>query len=77
MTSDVLTNSPWADRVGADLASMRAEAERVQHVNEKLRAARVVAATALDTKEARDLLDMLGLCVDDIRAAKAVRNAAA
>jgi hypothetical protein len=76
--SDVLTNSPWADRPGTDLASVRAEAERVQHSAERLRAIRVIAATAHDTREAIALIAMLGLDIDDdVRAAKARRSAAA
>ena len=60
MTSDLLINSPWADHAGADAAE-RAEAERVQHEDERRRAARVIAAAARDTADARDLLAMLGL----------------
>ena len=70
MTSDLLINSPWADHSSADTAAERAEADRVQHDAERLRAVRVIAAAAHDATEARDLLSMLGLSTDDIRAAR-------
>jgi hypothetical protein len=75
MTSDVLINSPWADHSG--VGAERAEADRVQHEDERLRAARVIAAAARDIAEARDLLSMLGLGNDEIRAAAGQRIVAA
>jgi hypothetical protein len=76
MTSDLLTNSPWAEPKSVDLAAVRAEADQAQHASERLRAARVIAATARDSSEARDLLAMLGLEATDIRAACGRRTAA-
>jgi hypothetical protein len=77
MTSDLLTNSPWAEHAGADLAAVRAEAERTQHEVERIKATRVIAAAASDTADAAELLSMLGLATDDIRAARQLRIAAA
>ena len=70
MTSDLLMNSPWADKTGGvSTPAERAEAERIQHDRDRLRAARVIAARAHDVTQARDLLAMIGLTRDDIRAA--------
>jgi hypothetical protein len=77
MTSDLLTNSAWSDHASADIAAARAEADRIQHDAERLRAARVIAATAHSSTDARDLLSMLGLSADDIRAALGRRIVAA
>jgi hypothetical protein len=77
MTSDVLTNSAWSDHSGTDIGAARAEAERRQHELERLRAARVIAAAARDPEDARDLLGMLGLEVDEMKAARSQRTVAA
>lgn len=77
MTSDVLTNSAWGDHSGTDIGAARAEAERRQHELERLRAARVIAAAARDSEDARDLLGMLGLDVDEMKAARGQRTVAA
>lgn len=78
MTSDLLITSPWADQSGAEnTPAGRAEADRIQHDRERLRAARVVAARAQDVAQARDLLAMLGLTREDLRAALGERTAAA
>jgi hypothetical protein len=69
MTSDMLSKSAWSEHSSADIGAARAEAERVQHDQERLRAIRVIAAAAHDKADARDLLDMLGLADDDIRRA--------
>ena len=77
MTSEMLTNSAWADHSSADPAAVRAEAERVQHEGERLRAIRVVAAAASDIDDARTLLDMLGADLDELRRAAGQRTVAA
>jgi hypothetical protein len=82
MTSDLLINSPWAEQSGtgnipANSPAGRAEADRIQHDYERLRAARVIASRADDVTQARELLAMLGLTQDDIRAALAQQTAAA
>lgn len=77
MTSDLIASSPWADHASSDTTAQRAEADRVQHEAERLRAVRVVAATAHDTVEARQLLSMLGLDLEDVRGAVSRRVAAA
>jgi hypothetical protein len=77
MTTDLLTNSAWADHASADVAAQRAEADRIQHDGERLRAARVIASTAHSSADARDLLSMLGLGADDIRAALGRQTVAA
>jgi hypothetical protein len=77
MTSDLATNSPWSGSAGTDMGAMRAEAERVQHEVERLKATRIVASAAHDTADARDLLSMLGISADDIRAAVGRRTVAA
>jgi hypothetical protein len=78
MTSDLLINSPWADKTGGvNTPAERAEAERMQHDRERLRAARVIAARAQDVTQARDLLAMVGLTSDDIRAALGQHTTAA
>jgi hypothetical protein len=59
------------------MAAVRAEADRVQHADERLRAIRVIAASAHDGPEASDLLAMLGLELDEVREAKGHRSAAA
>jgi hypothetical protein len=77
MTSDPFSSSPWADHASSDTTAERAEADKAQHAAERLRAVRVIAAAALDTADARCLLSMLGLDVDDIRDATTHRDAAA
>jgi hypothetical protein len=77
MTSATLTNSPWSEHPGSDMAAVRADAERIQHANERLRAIRVIAAVAHDTSDARELLSMLGLETEDIQAARSHAEVAA
>jgi hypothetical protein len=77
MTSDMFASSPWAEHASSDTTAQRAEADRAQHDAERLKAVRVVAATAHDTDEARRLLSMLGLDLEDVRSAMSRRVAAA
>ncbi len=77
MTSDMLANRAWADHSSADVAAARAEADRVQHDGERLRAIRVVASAAHDVLDARMLLSMLGADTDDIQRAVSQRTVAA
>jgi hypothetical protein len=77
MTSNQLIPSAWSDPSGTDRATARAEADRAQHEVERRRASRVIAAAANDAGEARELLAMLGLSVDDMVAARRERSVAA
>ena len=77
MTSDMLANSAWADHGSADLAAARAEADRLQHDTELLKAIRVIASAAHDSADAHTLLAMLGADADDIRRAVSQRTVAA
>ena len=70
MTSNQLIPSAWSDPSGTDRAAERAEADRAQHEVERRRASSVIAAAAHDVGEARELLAMLGLSVEDIVAAR-------
>lgn len=77
MTSDMLANSAWADHGSADLAAARAEADRLQHDTELLKAIRVIASAAHDSADAHILLRMLGADAEDIRRAVSQRTVAA
>ncbi len=77
MTSDVMTGGSWAETTTSDVLAARAEADQRQHEADRLKAIRVVAGAARDTREAALLLDILGLSADDVRAAARNRIVAA
>lgn len=65
----------WANHSMSDSEAARAEAEAIQHAEDRKKAARVVAAAATDAAEFRILADMLGLDTADLVAARELRHA--
>jgi hypothetical protein len=63
-------SSPWSEPSVSEHETARAQLEAEQHADQRRAAVRVIAGCASDTADARMLLDMLGLGLDDIRAAK-------
>jgi cyanate lyase len=70
MTAAPSLTSSWSEPSVSDHETARAQIEAEQHAEERRCAALVIASAARDTDDARTLLDMLGLDLDDIRAAR-------
>jgi hypothetical protein len=62
--------SPWSEPAISDHEAARANAEAQQHANERRCAVLVVAGAAHDKADAVTLLEMLGLGMEEIRAAR-------
>jgi hypothetical protein len=70
MTAATTLSSPWSEPSVSEHETARAQLEAEQHADQRRAAVLVIAGAARDTSDARTLLDMLGLGLDDIRAAK-------
>jgi hypothetical protein len=77
MTSDLMRDGTGADQAGANSEAGRLAAEQLQHTLDRHKAARVIASVAEDSTEAQMLFAMLGLGIDEIRAAAQNRTVAA
>jgi ornithine cyclodeaminase/alanine dehydrogenase-like protein (mu-crystallin family) len=70
MTAATSFTSPWSEPAISNHEAARASTEAQQHADERRAASRVIAGAARSSADARTLLDMLGLGLEDIRAAK-------
>jgi hypothetical protein len=69
MTAAASSTSPWSEPTGSDHNAARALADAEQQAADRRRAVRAVAGAAADTRDARLLMDILGLDHADILAA--------
>ena len=67
--------SPWSEASASSHEASRARDEAELHAARRRSAVRVIAGAAKDVADARDLLAMLGLGVDDVLAARPARAA--
>jgi hypothetical protein len=70
MTAAPSFTSSWSEPSVSEHETARSEREAEQHADQRRATVRVVAGCARDLPDAQMLLDILGLGIDDIRAAR-------